>query len=392
MSLHDQGSKTGRDSWYDLFSRGTRDWLRHNEKVREAVKDQLPDLIAGSDVMSRPGKRSVKVPIKFMQHHRFTLLEGDPQQGVGQGEAKAGDVLRPAQPGGRGVKGGGEGESEITFVLEFQVDDILDWMWSELSLPNLKPREGSSLEQDRYVREGWDKRGARSRLDRRRTLKESIKRRSAIPDSGLSISNEDLRFRQLVKRSRPTTNAVVFFLLDVSSSMDQHCRKLAKSFFFWALQGIRRQFTNIDTVFIAHTVEAWEFQEEEFFQVRGEGGTRSSSGLHKLGEILEERFDPSQYNCYLFYATDGHNFSDDRSAATEAIMQLAPLMNFCGYAQVSHQSQQQIIQTEVAQIWQALTEAGIPCGSYGLSNDSDIWPAIQAFFTDQVSDSEATNV
>ena len=149
-------------------------------------------------------------------------------------------------------------------------------------------------------------------------------------------------FRQLARRRRPTTNAVVFFLLDVSSSMDEHCRRLAKTFFFWALQGIRRQFSAIETVFIAHTVEAWEFEEQDFFKVHGQGGTKSSSAAFKAREIFQARYSPATYNAYLFYATDGHNFTEDRNRATDAFQVLAPDMNFIGYAEVSHQSHRRL--------------------------------------------------
>ncbi|MBA1147591.1 DUF444 family protein [Ectothiorhodospiraceae bacterium WFHF3C12] len=390
MSLTDDTSGDGGNRWYDLFSRGTRDWLRHNEKVREAVRENLPDLVAGSDVLSRPGDRTVQVPVKFMEHARFKLRDSDEQTGAGQGNAKPGDVLRESQQrrGGAGKEGGGEGEGSITFVLEFQIDDILDWLWEELELPHLQPKQGNSIEADEYVREGWDKRGARSRLDRRRTMKESIKRRGAHPESNVPISNEDLRFRQLARRSRPSTNAVVFLLLDVSSSMDEHCRKLAKTFFFWALQGIRRQFSQIEMVFVAHTVEAWEFQEEEFFQVHGQGGTKSSAGLAKVQEVLDQRYDPGQYNCYLFYATDGHNFSEDREAAMAALEKLAPAMNFMGYAEVAHHSHRRL-ETEVAAIYDRLAAEGLPTGSYSMVEESDIWPAIKAFFSDQAADADA---
>lgn len=392
MSLTDHDPRDGAGRWYDLFSRGTRDWLRHNEKVRDAVREQLPDLVAGSDVLSRPDNRTVQVPVRFMEHARFRLRDPAEKTGAGQGQAKPGDVLRPAQPvrpGRGGQEGGGEGEGEITFVLELRIDDILDWLWEELQLPNLQPRQGSNVEADEYIREGWDRRGARSRLDRRRTMKEAIKRRTAVGEGATPITNDDLRFRQLARRRRPTTNAAVFLVLDVSSSMDEHCRKLAKSFFFWALQGIRRQFTAVDTVFIAHTVEAWEFEEEDFFRVHGQGGTKSSAGFRKVAEIMQERFDPGQYNNYLFYATDGHNFSEDRGRATEQLMQLAPGMNFLGYAEVSHQNHRRL-DTEVAGIWR---ELGLhyPAGSYSLTREQDIWPAIKAFFTDQAEDAEVAS-
>lgn len=383
MFLQDGSHGNSHKHWYELFSRGTRDWLRHNEKVRDAVREHLPEVIANSDVLTRSDNRTVQVPVKFLEHYRFSLRNQNEQSGAGQGKTKAGDTLRQAQPdSGGSQQGGGDGEGQFTFVLEFKIDDILDWLWEELQLPNLQPKEGSNVDVDEYVREGWDKRGARSRLDRRRTMKEAIKRRTAVPDTQVPISNDDLRFRQLARKRQPSTNAVVFFLLDVSSSMDEHCRKLAKSFFFWALQGIRRQFSHIDTVFIAHSVEAFEFDEAEFFQVSGQGGTKSSTALELAEQILQERFDTSQYNSYLFYATDGENFSNDREQSAASLDRLAPQLNFAGYAEVSHGNTRQL-NTEVGRLWQQFADSGHPCGSFPLSNEADIWPAIKAFFSSQ---------
>lgn len=387
MSLSDTLAGEHGNRWYDLFSRGTRDWLRHNEKVREAVNKALPDLIAHSDVLTRPDNRTVQVPVRFMEHYRFRLLNPQQQKGAGQGKVRPGDVLmRPNQ--GRGESGSGSGGDEeggVSFVMELKVDDILDWLWEELQLPNLKPRDGTQLEIEDYIREGWDKKGARSRLDRRRTIKQAVKRRAVQGESAVPITNDDLRFRQLVKRQQPTTNAVVFFLLDVSSSMDEYCRKLAKTFFFWALQGIRRQFVKVETVFIAHTIEAWEFQEEEFFQVHGEGGTQSSAALQKAIEIAAERYDPSRYNSYLFYASDGDNFMEDRHRARAALEALVPRMNFLGYAEVSGRHHQRL-NTEVGVLFRRLQEQGAPCDSYAIASEADIWPAIKAFFTRQAEE------
>src|SRR5512143_2562593 len=85
--------------WYDLFSRGARDWLRHNQKVRQAVNEQLLDLLAGGDFISNPTGRTVRVPVRLLEHARFRLAQTDKQTGVGQGDAKPGDQLQPADPG-----------------------------------------------------------------------------------------------------------------------------------------------------------------------------------------------------------------------------------------------------------------------------------------------------
>ncbi|MBV9189560.1 MAG: DUF444 family protein, partial [Betaproteobacteria bacterium] len=238
--------------WYDLFSRGARDWLRHNEKVRDAVKDTLPDLLASSDLMTGPGARTVAVPVKFLEHARLRLAEAQVNQGAGQGRGEPGDVLQPGrEEGGEQGQAGGTNDGEVRFVVELKLDEIVDWLWEELKLPELKPKRTATMDQNEYTREGWDKRGARSRLDRRRTMKEAVKRHAvqgnaALADpEPLSLVNDDLRFRQLVKRPSPATSAAVIFALDVSGSMDEAQRRLAKQFFFFALQGIRRQYAKV---------------------------------------------------------------------------------------------------------------------------------------------------
>jgi sporulation protein YhbH len=372
------------NGWYELFSRGARDWLRHNDKVREAVREHLPEIIAGGDVVSG-GSRTVRVPVRMLEHYHFRLRTPEQREGVGQGAAKPGDVLaKPSQDDGSGKGPGGRDEGGIEFVLEFKVDDIVDWLWEEMQLPNLKARIGKSEESD-WTREGWDRKGARSRLDRRRSLRESIKRRSMQEESP-AFTDDDLRFRQLARREQPSIQAVVFLLMDVSGSMSDRDRQLAKSFFFWAVQGLRRQYRHLDTVFVAHTTEAWEFNEEEFFKVSGSGGTVASTGFAKVRELIESRFSPARYNVYLFYASDGDNYSADRAQADSELQSLAEVANYCGYLEVSSASQRQL-STETGGLFKALADAGRPVGSFALNRIEDIWEAVRHFFQHQAADS-----
>lgn len=373
--------------WYDLFSRGARDWLRHNEKIGRAVREKLPELIANADVLGA-GDNRVKVPVRFMEHFRFRLSPADEQTGVGQGDAKAGDKLgRPSRKRAQGEKeAGGDGDGGFDLTLEFKIDDIIDWLWEELKLPNLQPKSGVASD-DEYTREGLNRRGARSRLDRRRSLKEAIKRRVVNPD-GPAFVNDDLRFRQLVVRKQPATRAVVFFAMDVSSSMRERDRTLAKMFFFWAMQGLRRQYKHIEPVFIAHTVKAWEFNESEFFQVRGSGGTVASSAFGIINNIIEQRYDPSRYNVYLFYASDGENFRDDHDRATAGLSEIASIANYLGYIETPA-SEDRALETETANIFRALIDGGATAGSYALINSESVWEAIRGFFQEQAAESAA---
>jgi hypothetical protein len=373
--------------WYELFSRGARDWLRHNQKVREAVKGSLPEILSGDDLLSAPGgNRSVMVPVKFLEHARFRLAEPASQQGAGQGRGEPGDVLQPGrQEGGRAAQSGGTENGEIRFVVEMKLDEIIDWIWEELKLPDLKPKRTTTMDEPDYVREGWDKRGARSRLDRRRTMKEAVKRRS-MQDNPVAIVNEDLRFRQLVKRATPSTNAAVMFALDVSGSMDEAQRKLAKQFFFFALQGIRRQYAKVETVFLAHAAQAWEFEEREFFQASSSGGTVSSC-VFQLGlDVMRSRYDPGRYNVYFFYASDGENAAEDREPAAAALKSLAELTNYAGYVETGGIATFRPRETQLAEMFHELQAGGLPVGMSPLGSQDDVWRAIREFFKERAAD------
>jgi len=376
--------------WYELFSRGARDWLRHNEKVREAVKQTLPDLLSGADLMSRPGNRTVAVPVRFLEHARLRLAEPQVQQGAGQGRGEPGDILQPGrEDGDPGAQSGGTRDGEIRFVVELKIDEIVDWLWEELKLPELKPKRAATLDEADYVREGWDKRGARSRLDRRRTMKEAVKRR-AIQETLLAepvtLINEDLRFRQLVRRPRPATSAAVIFALDVSGSMDEAQRRLAKQFFFFALQGVRRQYSKVETVFLAHAAQAWEFEESQFFQASSSGGTVSSSVARLALEVMKTRYDPGRYNVYFFYASDGENAAEDRDEARAGLSEIAHQVNYAGYLETGGIATFRPRDTQLAEIFSELKGAGLPVGTSHLSSQEDVWGAIRQFFTAQAQD------
>jgi len=382
---HDDSADSGGGRWYDLFSRGSRDWLRHNDKVRDAVRRRLADLASEADVLTG-GESTVQVPVRFLEHYRFRLDDRSEREGVGQGQAKPGDRLRPGREEGQGgEKGGGNDEGGVEFVLEFKVDELIDWLWEELKLPHLEPRPGT-LEEQEYTREGWDRRGPRARLDRRRTMREAVKRRAVQPE-GPAFTNEDLRYRQLRQRPQPAAQAVVFCAMDVSSSVTERERRLAKSFFFWALQGLRRQYRHIETVFVAHTVHAWEFPEEEFFRVRGQGGTVASTAFNKVREAIAERFDPARYNIYLFYASDGENFRDDREPATQALEQLAQVASYIGYLETGLSISD--YETETSRLFARQEAAGAPVASYPISREEHVWAAIRHFFRSQSMEHEA---
>jgi uncharacterized sporulation protein YeaH/YhbH (DUF444 family) len=162
--------------------------------------------------------------------------------------------------------------------------------------------------------------------------------------------------------------------------MSDRDRKLAKTFFFWVVQGLRRQYRSMETLFVAHTTEAWEFNEPDFFQVTGTGGTVASTGLLKVREIIDARFNPARSNIYLFYASDGDNSVSDAAEARAALASVAADTCFTGYVEVSSGLSRQLA-TETGKLFAELSGAGCAAGSYALNDFDDVWGAVRHFFT-----------
>ena len=358
--------------WFDLFSRGHRDWARHNQKIKEQITLGIPEIVNGS--VSKDQK--FQLPIKMLQHYRFKLLNPDEETGIGQGNAKPGDQLKPADQQGQQGQGG-SGEGAVSFVIEMSLDEVVDWLWEELKLPDLKKSSGNVSEQE-WVKEGIDKKGARSRLDRRRTLKEAIKRRS-ISDDQPAIINEDLRFRQIRQKPVPDSKAVCVFGIDVSGSMTDKHRTLAKTFFFWMLQGIRRTYKTVEVVFLAHTDKAWQFEEEQFFQVSANGGTASSSCFTLANSILEEQYIPKGYTGYFFYASDGDNMDYDTDAAMSALERMKSNTELIGYTEINPwlETDGNTIRTEISILFSRLAKLDNKYRSSIIANSEQVFTAIK---------------
>ena len=277
----------------------------------------------------------------------------------------------------------------MQLLLEFKVDDIVDWLWEEMQLPNLKARVGPvRRESTGCARAGTA--AARARGSTGAAPSRSWSSAAAPPGATPTFTDEDLRFRQLTRRQQPAVHAVVFFMLDVSGSMSDRDRKLAKTFFFWVVQGLRREYRSLETVFVAHTTEAWEFNEADFFQVSGSGGTVASTGLLKVREIMDARFNPARSNIYLFYASDGDNAVSDAAEARAARSLRSPPTPATPATSRSPPGVSRQLDTETGRLFAELTAAGCAAGSYALNDFDDVWGAVRAFLRGRRAQERAT--
>ncbi len=323
--------------------RSAGDRLRHRRKVREAIRENIAEIIAEESIIGKDRNRIIKVPIRSVKEYRFIYGENVP--GVSQG---AGEEMQPGQVIGKGRQEGqgqhaGDQPGVDYYETDVTLEELIDIMFEDLELPYLERKHLMEIEvEQQYRRKGYRKKGIRVRLDKRRTARARVKRKKATQREGIiayqsqrfPFHNDDLTYRHTVSEIRQESNAVVLCIMDTSGSMDTVKKYLARSFFFLLYQFLCTKYQNVEIVFIAHHTEAHEVTEEEFFHKGESGGTFISSGYLKALEIIHQRYYPSLWNIYVFHCSDGDNFESDNSTALQAAQQIAQISNLFGYGEI----------------------------------------------------------
>jgi sporulation protein YhbH len=366
--------------------RNAGDRLRHRQKVREAVRENIADIIAEESIIGKDRDRIIKVPIRGVKEFRFIYGENIP--GVGQG----GEQTEPGQVIGKGKEKGrdrraGDLPGVDYYETEVTLEDLIDIMFEDLELPFLERKHLREIEtEQQYRRKGYRKKGIRIRLDKRRTARSRVKRKKAtlreeiisFQSRRFPFHNDDLIYRHTVTEVRRESNAVVLCIMDTSGSMDTMKKYLARSFFFLLYQFLCTKYRNVEIVFIAHHTEAREVTEEEFFHKGESGGTFISSGYDKALEIVQERFHPSLWNVYVFHCSDGDNFESDNQAALQAAKQIAEIANLFGYGEIKPLGSG-YYGSSMIQFFSQLHMDNFQ--TIQIQRKEDIWPSFKTFLT-----------
>lgn len=364
---------------WSLHRKGLMDQQRHNEKIKDAIKQNLADIVSREDIILSDGKTVIKVPIRSLEEYKFRF-DHNKQEGVGQGQggSKVGDVIgqQGDQPG-QGPQAGSEPGYDY-YEADVTLDDLAALIFEDLGLPNLEPKRHAELESETVRFTDIRKHGIMANLDKRRTIKENIKRNAMKCETGFhDIRPEDLRFKTWEKEIRYESNAVVIAMMDVSGSMGEFEKYIARSFYFWMVRFLRTKYQNVEIVFISHHTEAKEVSEQEFFTKGESGGTKVSSAYQLALEIIQERYNPNEWNIYPFHFSDGDNMFSDNRLCVELIHQLIEMCNLFGYGQIK----------------QGWYPAGTLMSVYSQEIDNakfvgvtieekeDVYPALQKFFS-----------
>lgn len=329
------------------------DRRRHRQLVEESIKKNLGKIIAEESIIGHSGRKKVKIPVRGLKEYQFIYGKNQPGVGSGAGSEKRGDVLQG--DGGQGSRGIGPGAGnepgEDIYETEIMLEELIHYLFDDLKLPYLERKQLAEIETvaNQKLR-GYQRKGPPPRLAKQKAVIEKLKRRQGLKREGpaadagsqdlvedekrFPFHEEDLRYRRLREVRRTESNAVVICIMDTSGSMDQTKKYLARSFYFLLYQFIRLKYVHVEVVFIAHSTEAREVNEAEFFHKAESGGTYISSGYQKALEVIEARYAPTKWNIYAFHCSDGDNWEEDNAKAVNLARKLCKVCNLFGYGEI----------------------------------------------------------
>lgn len=375
------------DRRFDSRNKSSVNRTRFLRRFKGQIRKAVGESINRRGVRDLENGEKISISGKDITEPQFTLGQGGHREAVHPGNDRfsGGDLIdRPESEGGGGSGSGqasqdGEGLDEFVFTLSR--DEFLDIFFDELALPNLVKKQLARIEQYRSVRAGYSSSGVPTNINLPRTMRGAAGRRVAIggpyqkrlrtlelelqdvldrqsdgdDDSAeierlrreiarlhLRVENLpfidpfDLRYSNRVRVPQPTTQAVMFCLLDVSGSMDENRKNIAKRFFMLLYLFLTRNYEHIDVVFIRHHTVASEVEENDFFTSRETGGTVVSSALTLMHEIARTRYATGAWNIYGAQASDGDNWYNDSPICREILSNsLLPLCQYFAYIEIT---------------------------------------------------------
>jgi sporulation protein YhbH len=334
MSIRDFSSESGGE-------RAGRDRKRHREKCRDAIRKGLARLVADQDIIGT-NRKGQKAALRIQAFPEFRFVFGKKTDGIGSGTGQQrGDTFRTGKGGpGSGAGPGGSEPGEDIYEVEVSLEDIDEFLFDDLELPDFlvkQLRQVPVLDQGGMT--GISRYGTPARLHRRGSMRARIRREQAELSEGVAAEtgfiDTDLRFRRLSERLRMASNAVLICMMDVSGSMDDSKKFLARVFFWLLYRFVQSKYEHAELVFITHHATAREVTEDEFFHTRESGGTIVSSAYELATEIIDARFAPEEWNIYAFHISDGDNWEDDNNQVVVTARRLLECCNLFGYGQVN---------------------------------------------------------
>lgn len=365
---------------WSLHRKGQADQERHKEKIREAVKKNLGEIVSEESIILSDGKKVVRVPIRSLDEYHFRYDPGRQQHaGQGNGKSKVGDVVAQEPRSGRGKRGdAGKDPGYDYYEAEITMEELAAMIFEDLGLPNLEQKRQQELQTEAVRFTDVRKTGPLNNLDKKRTILENIKRNAAKGDARFKdVKNEDLRFKVWEPTIKYQSNAVVLAMMDISGSMGEFEKYIARSFYFWMVRFLRTKYNNVQIVFISHHTEAKEVTEDEFFHRGESGGTQVSSAYELALQIIQERYNPADWNIYPFHFSDGDNLPWDNDRCVQLVNRLIEQCNIFGYGEIreGHYRSPSTLMSAYGKITDPKFIA------VTISDKKEVYPALRKFFS-----------
>ena len=399
------------------------------KRVEDQIKKAIPDVMSQESIKNSSGEGTVKIPVKGIDEPSF---RHDPKSGKkqivrpGNDRFNEGDKVPKPKGGGEGSgRGKGSNSPEVTedeFTVVLSREEFLKYFFDDLALPNMVKKFMENTVNHENRRTGFTKYSVPSRLNIKSSFEQSLARQVALkgafetrlaklkeelrnvrePAAKKLLEEEiekvakqaktipffedvDLRYNNFEQVPIPVTSAVMFCIMDVSASMGEHEKDIAKRFFTLLYIFLTRQYKNVELVFIRHHTAASEVDEETFFQSRESGGTIVAPSLHLMNKIIRERYD-DRWNIYCCQASDGDVWSNSDALECQKIVQedLLNSLQYMAYIEINNSSNE-------GDLWKAYKK---------LSNDenfsmrhiyqvNEIWPVFRGLFKKEKALSES---
>lgn len=376
------GVTLNSDPNWSLHRKGEADQARHKAKIREAIRENLPEIVSEESVITSSGDKIVKVPIKSLELPRFRYNPGKQDHvGQGSGGSKVGDVVgqEPGQAGQGKGKGAGHESGQDVYEAEITVDELAAMVFQDLGLPNLRPTAQREIEVPDPKFKYIGKSGIMGNLHRKKTLIENIKRNARNGDPRFfRLKQEDMRFRIWDPDIRRESNAVILAMRDVSASMGEFEKYISRSFYWWMTRFLRTQYNTVNIRFITHHTDAKEVDEDTFFKLGESGGTRVSSAYQLALDMVHADYPPSQWNVYPFHFSDGDNWGEaDNRRCLELVGELLKVSNQFGYGEIRESRMSQL--STLMSAFKGITDPKFV--GVTINDKKEVYPALKRFFS-----------
>lgn len=371
------------DRRFDSKKKSAVNRQRFMRRFKQQIRRAVSDAIQNRSIRDLDNGEQISIPSKDLSEPQFQHGRGGVWDQVfsGNDQFSTGDLINRPPPGGGG-KGGGkasnEGEGEDDFVFQLSREEFLDIFFDDLALPNLIRTQLARVTDFKTQRAGFTSDGTPANINIIRSMRGALGRRLALGSPSASrlralqeeleellasgsgdseradelreeitrlrakieaipfIDSFDLRYNNRIRVPKPTTQAVMFCVMDVSGSMDEEKKATAKRFFMLLYLFLNRTYEHIDVVFIRHHTVAKEVDEEEFFHSRESGGTVVSSALKLMHEVIADRYGHGSWNIYGAQASDGDNWDNDSPICREILgAQILPWCQYFAYIEIT---------------------------------------------------------